>query len=62
MFGSEKYEAIYNRIRYLVSLKGGITYIFSQYFGKMKVDSYDSIPIGKRLTLNNVIIHIKSAL
>ena len=29
LFGSEKYEAIYNRIRYLISLKSGITYIFS---------------------------------
>ena len=29
LFGSEKYEAIHNRIRYLISLKSGITYIFS---------------------------------
>ena len=27
--GSEKYDAIYDRIRYLVSLKSDITYIFS---------------------------------
>ena len=61
-FGSEKYDAIYNRIRYLVSLKSGITYIFSHYFAKMKVDSYDSLSIEKGLTLHNVIIHIKSVL
>ena len=28
LFGFEKYDAIYNRIRYLTSLKNGITYIF----------------------------------
>ena len=28
LFGPETYDAIYNRIRYLISLKSGITYIF----------------------------------
>ena len=28
LLGSEKYDAIYNRIRYLISLKSGITYFF----------------------------------
>ena len=36
LFCSEKYDAIYNRIRYLVSQKSGITYIFSYYFAKTK--------------------------
>ena len=48
LFGSEKY-AIYNRIRYLISLKSGITYISSHYFAKIKVDSYDSLPIEKKI-------------
>ena len=60
LFGSEKYDAIFNRIR--LSLKSGITYIFSHYFAKIKVYSYDSLPIEKRLTLYNVIIHIKLVL
>ena len=47
LFGSEKFDAIYNRIRYLISLKSGIRYIFSHYFAKIKVDSYDSLPIEK---------------
>ena len=59
LFGSEKYGAIYDRIRYLISLKIGIIYIFSHYFAKNKVDSYDSLPIEKILTLYNVIILIK---
>ena len=45
--GSEKYDTIYNRIRYVISLKSGITYIFSHYFTKIKVDSFNSLPIEK---------------
>ena len=59
---SEQHDTIYDRIRYLVSLKNGITYIFCHYFAKTKVDCYDSLPIEKILTLDNVIINIKSAL
>ena len=62
LFGSEKYQAIYNRIRYLISIKSAITYIFSHYFAKMKVDSYDYLSIEKILTLHNVVIHIKSVI
>ena len=62
LFGTEKYDAIYDRIRYYKSLKSSITYFLSHYFAKMKVDSYDSLPIEKTLTLYNVIIHIKSVL
>ena len=28
LFGSEKYDAIYDRIRYLISLRSSITYTF----------------------------------
>ena len=62
LFDTKKYDAIYDRIRYLINLKSSITYIFSHYFAKIKVDSYDSLPIEKILTLHNVIIHIKSVL
>ena len=47
LFGSEKYDAIYNRIRYLISSKRGATYISSHYFAEMKVGSYDSLDIEK---------------
>ena len=47
LFGSEKYDAICNRIRYLVSLKSCTTYAFSHYYAKIKVDFYDSLPIEK---------------
>ena len=35
LFGSEKYEVIYNRIRYLIGVKIRIAYIF---YTKIKVD------------------------
>ena len=44
LFGSEKFDAIHNRIRYLISLKSSITYVSSHYYVKIKVDSYDSLP------------------
>ena len=59
LFGSEKYDAIYNRTRYPISLKSSIIYVFSTYYAKIKVDSYDSLPIEKELTLHNVMILIK---
>ena len=60
LFDTKKYDAIYDNIRYLISIKSGINYIFSYYFAKIKVDSYDSLSIEKILTLHNVIILIKS--
>ena len=61
MFGSEKYDAIYDRIN-LISPKSGIAYIFSHCFAKIKVDSYDSLPVEKTLTLHNVIILVEPVL
>ena len=62
LFGSENYDAIYIRIRYLIGLKSSITYIFSHYFAKMKVYLYGSLLTGKKMILHNVIILIKSVL
>ena len=62
LLGPEKYDAIYNRIRYPISLKSGITYLFSHYHVEIKVDSYDSLPTEKIVTLHNVIILNKSVL
>ena len=64
LFDPEKYDIIYNRIRDIISPKSihFFTYIFSNYYLEIKVDSYDSLPIEKMLTLHNVIILIKSVL
>ena len=62
LFGPEKNEVIYNRIRYLISKKIRITYVFHDYYAKIKVDSYDSLVIEKMLTFYNIIVLIKSIL
>ena len=60
LFGPEKYDAICNRVRYLINLKGVIADVFSHYYRKIKVGSYDSLPKEKTWTFHNVIILIKS--
>ena len=39
LLDSEKYDAIYSRIRYLEDQKIGITYLFSHNYAKIKIDS-----------------------
>ena len=60
LFAGEKYDFIYNRIRYLIGVNSGITYVFSHNYAKIKIDSPDSLPLEKTSTFHNVIIHIKS--
>ena len=56
LFGSEKYNAIYHKIRYLSSQESGITYIISNKFARIKIDSSDSLPLQKTLTLHHLTI------
>ena len=44
-------DAIYNRIRYLVSQKRGITYVFSHNYPKIKIDLHYSLSLEKTLNL-----------
>ena len=60
LFVSEKYDSIYDRIRYLISVKSCITYIISLNYATIKVHSYDSLPLEKTMTLHNVIKIVKS--
>ena len=59
MLGPEKYDAIYDRIRYLIGLKSSIAYVCTHNYAKIEIDSYDSLPLKGILTLHNFIIHIK---
>ena len=56
--GSEKYDSIYKKIRYFISVKSCITYVISHNSAKIKVDSYDSLPPEKAMTFHNLIIFI----
>ena len=46
LFGPEKYDAIYNRIKYLIGIKSGITYVIFYNYVKIKVGSYDSLALA----------------
>ena len=56
----EKHDFIYNKIRYLIRVKSGITYVISQNDAKIKTDSYDSLPLEKAMIFYNVLMLIKS--
>ena len=47
LFRPEKYDIIYNRIRYLISQKIIITFGFSHNYEKIKIDSNSSLPLEK---------------
>ena len=47
LFVPEKNKAIYNRIRYLISQKSGITYVISHNYAVIETDSHDSLPLEK---------------
>ena len=40
LIGAEKYDSIYNKIRYLTRVKEGITYVSFHNYVKIKIDSY----------------------
>ena len=62
LLGPEKYDANFNRVRYLIGVKNSVTYVISHDYAKIKVDSYDFLPLKKMLTFHNAIILIKSFL
>ena len=43
LFGLEKYNAIQDRIIYLIRLKSGITYVFPYNYVKIKINSDDGL-------------------
>ena len=45
LFGPEKYDVIYG--------KSGHTYVISHNYARIKIDSYDSLPLEKILALRN---------
>ena len=62
LFGNKTNDAIFEKVRYLTCIKSGIKYVISHYFPKMKVDSYDSLPIEKNIDLAWYLILIKSVI
>ena len=58
LFDYGLFNKICDKIKYLISKKSGITNS-NHNFGKIRIDSYNSLPIKKILTFHNVIIPIK---
>ena len=59
LFGSEKYDFIYKRIRYLIRVKSSNTYVVSHNYAKINVNSYDSLLLQKTIIYHNVVMLIK---
>ena len=60
LFGYGQFNKICDKLKYLISKKSGITNSTNHNFGKIVIDSYNSLPIKTILTFHNVIIFIKS--
>ena len=60
LFDHGLFDKIFDKIKYLICEKSGITESINHNFGKIRIDSYNSLPIEKILTFHNVIILIKS--
>ena len=60
LFGSEKCNSIENKIKYLISVKSGITYMIFDNYAKIKADSYNFLPLERTITFCNILIFIKS--
>ena len=43
LFVSEKYNSIFNKIRYLISVKSSTSYVVTCNYGKTKIDSDDDL-------------------
>ena len=54
------YNRIFDRINYLINKKGSTTDSINYNFARIRIDSYNSLPIEKALTFHNVIMLIKS--
>ena len=65
LFDSENYDAIYNRTRYLLSVKSGFIYLIVLNYPRVKIDSYDSLLLEKTFwimlwySLSQFLIKIK---
>ena len=60
LFDYGLFHKICEKIKYHISKKSGITNRINCNFGRIRIDSWNSLPVKKILTFHNVIILIKS--
>ena len=53
---SRKCNAIFDRINYLIREKSGITDSINHNFARIRIDSYNPLPIEKKLTFHAIIL------
>ena len=58
LLGHSWYDKIWDRIKYLISKKSGITDSINYNFVRIRIDLYNSLPIEQIFTFYNVIILI----
>ena len=58
LFNYGLFDKICDKIKYLISEKSGITDSINHNFARIRTDSYNSLPIKKRLTFHNVVLLI----
>ena len=56
----EKHDAIFNRIRHLITQERSTTNVVSHNYTKSKIDLNDSLPLEKISTFRNAITLAKS--
>ena len=61
LFDYGLFDKICDKIKYLISKKSDITNSINYNFGRIRIDSYNSLPIKKILTFHNLLILIKPA-
>ena len=54
------FDKIYDKINHLIGDKSFIPDSINHNFGKIRTDSFNSLPIEKKLAFHNLIILIKS--
>ena len=59
LFDDGLFDKIFDKVKYLISEKSGITNSINHNSGKIRIDSHNSLPIEKISTFHNVIILIK---
>ena len=60
LFDHGLFNKICDKIKYFISKKSRIADIINYNFGKIRIDSCNSLPIEKVLTFHNVVTFIKS--
>ena len=54
------FDKIYDKINHLIGDKSFIPDSINHNFGKIRTDSFNSLPIEKKMAFHNLIIFIKS--